>query len=99
MSHVHLQYTKNICAKFQIDCLYTLGGADCTNLLPYVEVFPQNCRKCYSFVKMYFFFNCRNSQAHLQYIYYICVKFQTDCLKRLVGDDYIILLPYIEAEP
>ena len=27
----------NICAKFQIDCLKTLGGIDNTNLLPNIE--------------------------------------------------------------
>ena len=29
------QYINNISAKFQIDCLHTLGGVDYTNLLPY----------------------------------------------------------------
>ena len=36
-SHAHLQYAYNICAKFQIDCLKTLGGVDYTNLLPNIE--------------------------------------------------------------
>ena len=34
----HLQYAYNICAKFQIDCLKTLGGVDYTNWLPHIEV-------------------------------------------------------------
>ena len=50
MSHAYLQYAYNICAKFQTDCLKTLGeadyttdclktlgGANYTNLLPNVE--------------------------------------------------------------
>ena len=28
---------------FHIDCLQTLGGVDYTNLLPYIEGYPQNC--------------------------------------------------------
>ena len=36
-SHARLHYAYNIGAKFQIDCLQTLGGVDYTNLLPYVE--------------------------------------------------------------
>ena len=37
-SHMHIfQYAYNICAKFQIDCLKTLGGVDYTNLLPHIE--------------------------------------------------------------
>ena len=32
-SHAHLQYACNICAKFQIDCLKTLGGVDYINFL------------------------------------------------------------------
>ena len=37
MSHAHLQYAYNICEKFQIDCMKTLGGVDYTNLLPNIE--------------------------------------------------------------
>ena len=29
--HAHLHFAYNICAKFQIDCLKTLGGVDYTN--------------------------------------------------------------------
>ena len=36
-SHAHFQYANNICEKFQIDCLKTLGGVDYTNLLPNIE--------------------------------------------------------------
>ena len=37
-SHMHyLQYAYNICEKFQIDCLKTMGGVDYTNLLPNIE--------------------------------------------------------------
>ena len=36
-SHTYLQYAYNICAKFQINCLKTLGGVDYTNLLPHIE--------------------------------------------------------------
>ena len=32
-SHAHPQYACNICAKFQIDCVNTLGGVDYTNFL------------------------------------------------------------------
>ena len=37
-SHAYLQYAYNICAKFPIDCLKTLGGVDYTNWLPNIEV-------------------------------------------------------------
>ena len=36
-THADLQYAYSICAKFQIDCLKTLGGVDYTNLLPNIE--------------------------------------------------------------
>ena len=47
------QYAYNICAKFQIDCLNTLGGVDYTNLLPNIEAKPENCLspKCRNFDK------------------------------------------------
>ena len=35
--HAHLVYAYNICEKFQIDYLKTLGGVDYTNLLPNIE--------------------------------------------------------------
>ena len=56
MSHAHFQYANNICAKFQIDCLKTLGEVDYTNLLPNIEAYPENCLspKCRNFVKIIF---------------------------------------------
>ena len=36
-SHAHFQYAYSISAKFQIDCLKTLGRVDNINLLPYNE--------------------------------------------------------------
>ena len=36
--HANFQYAYNICAKFKIDCLKTLGVVDYKNLLPYVAV-------------------------------------------------------------
>ena len=32
-----------------------------------------------------YFLACKNSHAHLQYVYNICAKFQIDCLKTLGG--------------
>ena len=92
------QYAYNICEKFQIDCLKTLGGVDYTNLLPNIEAQPENCPspKCCNFVKNYFL-ACLKSHAHLQYAYNICKVFQIDCLKTLGGVDYTNLLPHIEA--
>ena len=97
MSHAHLQYAYNTCAKFQIDCLKTLGGVGYTNLLPHIEAKPENCLspKCRSFVKNDFL-SCQKSHAHFQYAYNICAKFQIDCLKTLGGVDYTILLPILQ---
>ena len=37
VSQAHLQYAYNICTKFQIDCLKTLGGVEYANLLPMLK--------------------------------------------------------------
>ena len=68
MLYARLQYAYNICAKFRIDCLKTLGGVDHTNLLPHIEAQTQNClsRKCRNFIKNYFL-SCKKVNAHLQY--------------------------------
>ena len=85
-SHAYFQYACNICAKFQIECLKTLRGADYTILLSLTESKPQNClsRKCRNFVKNYFF-GCKKLHAHLQHPCNTCAKFQIDCFKTLGG--------------
>ena len=55
-------------------------------------------RKCRNFVKNYFF-NCKNSHAHLQYIHNKCAWSQndplkTDPLKTVRWIDYTISIPY-----
>ena len=35
--HIILHYAYNICAKFNIDCLQTMGGVDYTNLQLNIE--------------------------------------------------------------
>ena len=55
ISHMHIFNMLNICEKFQIDCLETLGEVDYTNLLPNIEA-SEICLspKCRNFVKNIF---------------------------------------------
>ena len=73
---------------------------------PWEELITQTCyptlkanlkivlsRKCCNFVK-YYFFVCKNSHAHLQYIHNKYAKFQNDLLKTVRGVDYTNSIPY-----
>ena len=55
----------------------------------------ENCLspKCHNFVKNYFF-PCKNSHVHLQYIHNKCAWFQNDALKTVRGVDYTNSIPY-----
>ena len=44
-SYAHLQYAYNICEKFQIDCLKTVGGVDYTNSHAHPEYADNICAK------------------------------------------------------
>ena len=50
-------------------------------------------RKCRNFVNNYFF-ACKNSHAHFQYIYNKYARFQKDPLKTVRGVDYTNSIPY-----
>ena len=73
---------------------------------PWEELITQTCyptlkanlkivlsRKYSNFVKNYFFL-CKNSHAHLQYIHNKCAWFQNDPLKTVRGVDYTNSIPY-----
>ena len=62
-THAQLQYAFNSCAKFQNECLKTLRGVDYTNLLPNIEVQPENylSPKCRNFIKL----RCAKSHMHI----------------------------------
>ena len=73
---------------------------------PWEELITQTCypmlkanlkialsRKCRNFVKNYFFL-CKNSQAHLQYIHNKYAWFQNDPLKTVREVDYTNSTPY-----
>ena len=72
---------------------------------PWEELITQTCypmlkynlkialsRKCRNFVKNYFFV-CKNSHAHFQYIHNKYLWFQNDPLKTVRGVDYTIYIP------
>ena len=60
-----------------------------------IEALPENylSPKCRNFVKNYFF-PCKNSHAHLQYIHNKCAWFQNDPLKTVRGVDYTNSIPH-----
>ena len=60
-----------------------------------IEAKPENglSPKCHNFVKNYFFL-CKNSHAHLQYIHNKYAWFQNDPLKTVRGVDYTNSIPY-----
>ena len=73
---------------------------------PWEELITQTCypalkanlkivlsRKCRNFIKNYFFV-CKNSHAHLQYIPNKYAWFQNDPLKTVRGVDYTNSIPY-----
>ena len=51
-------------------------------------------RKCRNFVKNNFFFVCKNSHAHLQFIHNKYAWFQNDPLKTVREADYTNSIPY-----
>ena len=72
---------------------------------PWEKLFTQTCyptlkanlkivlsRKCRNFDRNYFFV-CKNSQAHLQYVHYKYTWFQNDPLKPLGGVNYTNSIP------
>ena len=98
-NHMHI-FIKFItfCAKFQIDCLKTLGEVDYTNLLPHIEALTENPLgpKCRNLAKIIFLLAKNHMHIFIKFITF-CAKFQIDCLKTLGGVDYTNLLPYVEG--
>ena len=74
-SHAHLQYAYNICEKFQMDCLKTLGGDDYTNLLLHIEAKSENCLspKCRHYVKRDFLL----AKSHMHIIIMLITSVQS----------------------
>ena len=62
-----------------------------SKLKPYLKIVSSP--KCRNFVKNYFF-PCKNSHAHLQYIHNKCAWFQNDPLKTVRGVDYTNSIPH-----
>ena len=78
--HAHLQYVRNMSAKYQKEILKALGGVDFTKCaLPTIFVYKQWSKngyveKCCKFVKNYFF-SIIILHAHLQYVWNISAKY------------------------
>ena len=68
MSHAHLQYAYNICAKFKIDCFKTLGRVVYANWLLYIEAEPQ-IKKMLQFCQKLIFHSFKKTHAYLHYAY------------------------------